>query len=359
MVFKLTNGNYGGAVVLTTDNNPQTAYNLVATTRLNESNKPTLKGFENAEVLVCNFGQWRDKADVTWYMPDLFYKDYADIYENIGKIAVNLEYDTKNHDGKGYLFKPSWTTAKTLADSRTIIHRMKIITWNCNMAFRKKAEFILTENPDILIVPECENRKRLSFGLYTKPPTDIFGYGNNPHKGIGIFSFSDFKIRLLDIHNPDFRFVLPLSVYNNKINLTVFAIWSQKPENHDCYTERVWNAVHFYSNLLDCDNVILAGDLNSNSIWDNPNIVYNHANLVNYLKSKNIFSTYHHFHNQTQGQEKDNTLFMYRKRDRPYHIDFCFASLNLIGKLENVEVGSYEKWIKYSDHTPLIVTFGL
>lgn len=109
LVFKLTNGNYGGAVVLATDNNPETAYNLVATTRLNQSNKPTLKDFENAEVLICNFGQWQDNADVTWYMPDLFYKDYADIYENIGKIAVNIEYDTKNHEGKGYLFKPSWT----------------------------------------------------------------------------------------------------------------------------------------------------------------------------------------------------------------------------------------------------------
>lgn len=110
MVFKLTNGNYGGVVVLATDNNPETAYNLVATTRLNQSNKPTLKDFENAEVLICNFGQWQDKVDVTWYMPDLFHKDYADIYENIGKISVDLEYDTKNYEGKGYLFKPSYTS---------------------------------------------------------------------------------------------------------------------------------------------------------------------------------------------------------------------------------------------------------
>jgi len=109
LVFKLANGNYGGAIVLATDNNPETAYNLVATTRLNQVTKPTLKDFENTEVLICNFGQWQDKPDVTWYMPDLFYKDYSGIYENIGKIAVDLKYEAKNQFGKGYLFKPSWT----------------------------------------------------------------------------------------------------------------------------------------------------------------------------------------------------------------------------------------------------------
>jgi exonuclease III len=227
------------------------------------------------------------------------------------------------------------------------------------MAFRKKAEFILTEQPDILIVPECENQERLSFGLYTKKPTDIFWYGDNPNKGIGVFSYSDFKIKLLDIHNPDFKYVLPLSVYNDKINLTIFAIWSQKPENHDNYTEQVWNAVHFYSDLLDGENVILAGDFNSNTIWDKPRRVSNHSNLVDYLKSKNILSAYHYFHKQTQGHEKDKTLFMQRKMDRPYHIDYCFASSNLIDKLKNVEVGAYETWTKYSDHKPLAVTIDL
>ncbi|MNF90417.1 Endonuclease/Exonuclease/phosphatase family protein [compost metagenome] len=224
------------------------------------------------------------------------------------------------------------------------------------MAFRKKAEFILTEQPDILIVPECENQERLLFGSNAKQPVEIFWYGDNPHKGIGVFSYSDFKIKLLDIHNSDFKYVLPLSVYNDKITLTIFAIWAQKPENHDNYTEQVWNAVHFYNDLLDDENIILAGDFNSNSIWDKPRRESNHSNLVDFLKNKNILSTYHYFHNQIQGQEKDKTLFMQRKFDRPYHIDYCFASSNLIKKLKNVEIGAYEKWTKHSDHKPLSIT---
>jgi exodeoxyribonuclease-3 len=38
------------------------------------------------------------------------------------------------------------------------------------MAFRKKAEFILKEQPDILIVPECEHPDKLIFKSdVTKP----------------------------------------------------------------------------------------------------------------------------------------------------------------------------------------------
>ncbi len=109
LVFKIKNGNYGGAVVLATDSNPETASNLVATTRLNQKNKPSLQDFENADVLICNFGEWKDKPNVIWHMPDLYYKDYSDFYELIGKIVVDFAYDSKNYDGKGYLFQPSWT----------------------------------------------------------------------------------------------------------------------------------------------------------------------------------------------------------------------------------------------------------
>lgn len=109
LVFKMKNGNYGGAVVLATDTNPETAYNLVATTRLDKKYKPSLKDFKDAEVLICNFGEWQDKPEVTWHMPDLYQKNYSEVYEVVGKINVKFEYDTNNNEGKGYLFTPSWT----------------------------------------------------------------------------------------------------------------------------------------------------------------------------------------------------------------------------------------------------------
>ena len=114
LIFKMRNGNYGGAVVLATDSNPETAYNLVATTRLNQHIIPTIADFENAEVLVCNFGQWQDNPKVTWRMPDLYHKNYSEIYEQIGKINIEIEYDTQNYQGEGYPFNPTYTSGWTM-----------------------------------------------------------------------------------------------------------------------------------------------------------------------------------------------------------------------------------------------------
>lgn len=117
LVFKLENGNYGGAVVIATDTNPETANNLVATTRINQENKPILKDFERTEVLILNFANWTDKTDICWYMPDLYIKDYSHIYESIGIINVDFVYDSENYLGEGYLFKPSWTSGWSMNEN--------------------------------------------------------------------------------------------------------------------------------------------------------------------------------------------------------------------------------------------------
>lgn len=62
------------------------------------------------------------------------------------------------------------------------------------MAFRKKAEFILTEQLDILIVPECESPDKLIFKNEVTKPSDLFWYGKNLNKGIGVFHIQILKL---------------------------------------------------------------------------------------------------------------------------------------------------------------------
>jgi len=234
---------------------------------------------------------------------------------------------------------------------------MRIITWNCNMAFRKKADFILPYQPDILIVPECEHPDKLKFKPGTPKPSSILWFGANQNKGLGIFSYGLFKCKLLKIYNPAFKMVVPIAVTAGKHRFTLYAVWANNPGDPDGqYVEQVWKAIHYYDKYLSKKQVILAGDFNSNTIWDRKRREGNHSNVVKKLEEKGIYSSYHLYHSQKQGEEKDPTLYMYRHKNKPYHIDYCFLSEDLINKIQSVEIGGHDLWRHYSDHVTVIVT---
>jgi exodeoxyribonuclease III len=236
---------------------------------------------------------------------------------------------------------------------------LKLITWNCNMAYRKKAQCLVTHKPDIVIVPECENPANLKFPPGTPLPADMVWHGLNPNKGLGVFSYSDYRFRIHESFDPAYRNVIPIIVTRKKLSFTLFAIWAYNPEDKGYqYIGQVWKALRHYDALLSGKRTILAGDFNSNTIWDKPRRTGNHSHVVDLLKTKKIYSTYHHFYKQQQGLEEHNTLFMYRHPDKAYHIDYCFASKDLIRKLSHVEIGEHAHWSTFSDHVPLIASFG-
>ena len=226
------------------------------------------------------------------------------------------------------------------------------------MAFRNKAHFILAKLPDILIVPECEHPDKLIFKDGTKIPEDIFWHGSNPNKGLGIFSYSNYKFKLLDCYNPELKTILPLLVTGGEIDFTLFAICAYNEDDKpNQYIGQVWKAIHHYDSILNDGKIILAGDFNSNKIWDQKHRKGNHSDVVDILKGKDICSTYHGYSNQEQGAEEHPTFYMYRHKDKPYHIDYIFASLDFMKSLVNVEVGEYNEWIQHSDHMPVMCSF--
>jgi exonuclease III len=233
---------------------------------------------------------------------------------------------------------------------------MKLITWNCQGAFRKKVNQILPFNPDILIVPESEHPDKLDFNLSNKRPNSFLWHGDNIHKGIGIYSYSDYKIELLPHFNPEFRYILPLRVTGLEQTFTLFAIWAMSnKENYQArYIGQIWLAINHYADLLG-GSVILIGDFNSNKIWDYKDRIGNHSDVVRKLAENNIDSVYHRHFGIEQGKEKHPTFFLQRKQNKPYHIDYCFASAEINDKVKNIEIGSYENWMEYSDHSPLII----
>jgi exonuclease III len=228
------------------------------------------------------------------------------------------------------------------------------------MKYRVKADEILTLQPDIVVVPECENPERLKFGMFTDKPNDILWFGENENKGLGVFSYSNFKFKVHDWYNPNFRMIVPIHVSNGETEFTLFAVWANNPDEPEFqYVGQVWKAINYYDKYLASEKVIFLGDFNSNTIWDKPKRIGNHSTVVDFLEQKEIFSLYHKFFNEKQGEETQPTLFMYRHVDKPYHIDYCFASRYFYENFENLEIGKYDKWSTLSDHMPVIIEFKL
>lgn len=92
LTFNLANGNYGGAVVLEAIYNTEYGHNLIATTRINQVNKPTQKDFETAELLISNYGNWHDKENLQWYLP-IRHKQTAHLIDRVCNIEVQQTYD--------------------------------------------------------------------------------------------------------------------------------------------------------------------------------------------------------------------------------------------------------------------------
>lgn len=227
------------------------------------------------------------------------------------------------------------------------------------MAFRKKAGVILAHKPDILVVPECEHPEKLLFNSGTRKPNDTLWFGKNKNKGLGIFSYSGFRFKVLDVHDDNLKMIIPIAVSGGKFDFTLFAVWANNPIDPDGqYVTQVWKALHHYEGAIKNKQTILIGDFNSNTIWDRPRREGNHSTVVQRLEEKGIHSVYHKYYRQKQGKEKHPTQYMYRHKDKPYHLDYCFASVDMMKHLKSVEVGDYDFWARYSDHVPVMVKFG-
>ena len=234
---------------------------------------------------------------------------------------------------------------------------MKILSWNCNMAFRKKADIIDTYKPDIAIIPECEckdvfEKKKVNLGN-----SKFIWHGKNKNKGLGVFSFGEYSIELLD-HNEEFEYIIPIKVKHNTESFILLAIWTQfvNKNIYDSYVVQAARAFKQYSKYLEDPNVIIVGDFNSNSIWDyESKKEYNHSDMVNILKEYNIYSIYHELNSKNHGVEEDATLYMQRKKEKPYHIDYCFCKKDHIHNVKEFRIGKYDDYIGKSDHMPLFI----
>ena len=104
---------------------------------------------------------------------------------------------------------------------------LKILTWNCNGALRKKFDNLLDFNADIYIIQECENPAETKHKEYNDWAENYLWIGDTKNKGIGIFTNKDIELKKLkwsdNFKDHKVKHFLPCSI-NGEFDL--LAIWT-------------------------------------------------------------------------------------------------------------------------------------
>lgn len=254
---------------------------------------------------------------------------------------------------------------------------MKIITWNCKMKFREEYKLIFSLKPDLVVIPECEDLNSIDFDLFSNSLSDFYWIGRNRNKGLGVITFNNIKIELYNNYSNIYEYILPLVLKRDDEVYHFLGVWTQiigHRKNQRPFNEKIYDengkvipinyirqfrlSMTHYNEFLKDENIIICGDFNSNLLWKKKNGIItdrDHKYVIETLESKNIFSSYHYFFREDQGKESKPTFYYHHKKEKPFHIDFCFFSKNLLDKINNVEVGKFEDWYTYSDHVPIVI----
>lgn len=235
---------------------------------------------------------------------------------------------------------------------------MKIVTWNCNGALRKKWVHLQKLEADIYVIQECENPKLLVKGDFYEWSENHLWIGDTKNKGLGIIANPKVQIQALpwiDIFETHrVKHFLPCRI-NNNFNL--LGVWTHQNNSPNFgYIGQFWK--YLQVNKFKLGDCLIAGDLNSNVKWDEWDRWWNHSDVVLALEKLGIESLYHKVTGENQGKETGSTFYLHRRPERPYHIDYVFGSEIFSNNIRKLEIGIFEEWIKISDHMPMSVEFG-
>lgn len=230
---------------------------------------------------------------------------------------------------------------------------LRIVTWNCNGAFRKKFEHISNFNAELYIIQECENPATTQSKAYQEWAGNYLWIGDTKNKGLAVFAKSEIGLQQLDwsdiYTDHKVRHFLPCRV-NQEFDL--LAVWTHKNNSPNFgYIGQFWKYLQINKGKL--GSSLIAGDFNSNTIWDEWDRWWNHSDVVQELEAIEITSFYHLFSGEKQGQESIPTMYHQRNKEKPYHIDYLFGARKFSERLKAIEIGKATPWLQYSDHMPV------
>ena len=295
--------------------------------------------------------------------------------------------------------------------------KMTIVSWNCNGGFWEKFDAISKLEADIYVICECGNPAKSESAEYKEFAKNYLWIGENKDRGLGIFAKDEnIQLELIPHKNElaedylvvknekgekigkranenkkeipkeeyiEFRHFLPVKVENSFNLLAVWAMGEDR-KGGNRYVEMIHDFLDANKDNEELfgDTLIMCGDFNSSAVFNSKHTykrthrdIYgnpkNHTCLDCKLNRKGLVSVYHELTKEKSGEEKQLTFFQARHLNNPYHLDYVYASKELVeGKttftkngekvndLDNeFEILDNWEWISLSDHLPIIFNF--
>ena len=209
-------------------------------------------------------------------------------------------------------------TAASARSARSVRgNGVRIVAWNCRMAFAKKRGLLANLRPDIAVIAECSRDSILAC------KEDGFAtcwWGDNQNKGLGVLAASPWTLEAG--RRPTQKWVAPVRV-QGPLSFLLIAVWAcpvgmSKEKN---YVGQIFEAVTRHPGwFADQQPVVVCGDFKSNAIWDQGRKIRNHSAVVKLLRDRNLFSAYRAFFSEEhlEGNQID-IFFLAQKRTMLSH----------------------------------------
>lgn len=230
---------------------------------------------------------------------------------------------------------------------------IKVLTWNCNGALRRKWLALEASEADLLIIQECEDPARAKDAAYLEWAGHYLWTGPTKNKGIGVFARRGLSLKVEPLELQPLQLFLPCRVNGDWPLLATWTMQANSPTFG--YIGQLWKFLQAHRGFLDHSYAMLAGDLNSNACWDKWDRWWNHSDVVDDLGKLGLVSAYHRYFEEGQGQETRKTFFLHRNPGKGYHIDYVFAAPGW--GAATLSVGEQDAWLTLSDHMPVVATF--
>jgi len=235
--------------------------------------------------------------------------------------------------------------------------KLRIVSWNCNMALRLKFDRLLSLRPDVAVIQECADPDGPKGWRPDCAAYDWIGF--NPDKGLGIFTFGDLVLTRHAGYSEAYALYLPVTV-SGSCRFNLLGLWAADPRRIPAgATNDPAAALHHYRNFLAAGPSVVAGDFNRRPQQISTRNGGPGSSIVDLLAAAGLTNADFAMSDASGQPALRRTHFHQRKFSRGFVVDYIFIPTAEATRLAAFEVGDPHDWITWSDHVPLVAEFDL